>query len=77
MADRKNYCLRLDDFRSNIRTTWEQLLIESDFCDVTLACRGGKIKTHRIIISHSRPVLKDILKQNLSEIPVIYLKDIE
>ena len=44
--------LRFNEFGSNIRTSWQQLLIDKDFCDVTLACEDGQILSHRLIISH-------------------------
>ena len=39
-------------------------LITKDFCDVTLACEDKQIKTHKVIISSSSPVLRNILKFN-------------
>ena len=61
LAAGESFCLRLTQFGDNIRTTWQQLQVEKDFCDVTLACKDGQISTHKIIISHSSPVLKNIL----------------
>ena len=43
--------LCFNEFGSNIRTTWQQLLIDKDFCDVTLACDDGQIQSHKIIVS--------------------------
>ena len=77
MAGAENYSFRLDEFGSIIETTWKLLLEEKDFCDVTLACSYGEIKTHKIIISHSSPVLTHILKQNLNKNPVIYVNGVK
>ena len=77
MAIRENDCFRLNEYGSNIRTTWQQLQIDKDFCDVTMVCDDGQIKTHRIIVSHSSPLLKDILKQSPSQNSVIYLRGVK
>ena len=71
LAAGETFCFRLTQFGDNIRTTWQQLQVEDDFCDVTLACKDGQIPTHKIIISHSSPVLKNILNQNSNQNQVI------
>ena len=77
MANGDNFCLRLTGFGSNIKESWQQLQIDKDFCDVTLACKDGQIQSHRIILSHSSPVLKDILKQNANSNPFIYIRGVK
>ena len=69
--------LHFNEFGSNIRTTWQQLLIDKDFCGVTLACDDGQIQSHKIIVSHSSPVLKNILKQIFGQNPIIYFKSVK
>ena len=64
-------------FEKNIRATWQQLQGERYFCNVTLACKDGKNLTHKIIISHSIPVLKNLLNQNMNQNPVIYLRGVK
>ena len=44
-----------------VKASWKQLLSESDFCDVTLVCDDGHIKTHKFIISSYSPFLNNIL----------------
>ena len=41
MAGNDNYCFRLDEFEGNAITYWQQLQMENDFCDVTLACEDS------------------------------------
>ena len=69
--------LHFNEFGSNIRTTWQQLLIDKDFCGVTLACDDGQIQSHKIIVSNSSPILENILKQTSSQNPVIYLTGVK
>merc|ERR1719482_1617538 len=74
MADNENYCLRLNEFEGNAKIYWQKLQTENDLCDVTLACEDKQIKTHKLIISSCSPVLRNILKLNLTSHPVIYLR---
>ena len=69
--------LCVNEFGSNIRTILQQLLIDKDFCDVTLACEDGQIQSNKIILSHSSPVLKNILKQISCQNHIIYFKSVK
>ena len=60
MADNDTFCLRLDEFERHIKTSWQELQIEPDFCDLTLACEDKQIKTHKVIVSACSPVLRNI-----------------
>ena len=71
------FCISSNNFGNGIRSTWQELQVNKEFCDVTLACSDGKIEGHKIIMSHSSPVLKDILKQTSGQNPVIYLRGVE
>ena len=72
MVSTDNFCLRLNEFEKNIKTSWKELQEESDFCDVTLACEQKKIKTHKLIISACSPVLR-----NQNPHPLIYLRRVK
>lgn len=41
------------------------------FCDMTLSCDKRQIKTHKLIISFCSSVLRNILKLNQTQHPVI------
>ena len=56
MASNENYCLKLNGFEGNAKLYWQELQLENDFCDVTLACEDNQIKTHQLIISSCSPV---------------------
>ena len=36
----------------DITTSWQELQIENDLCDVTLACEDNQIKAYKIIYPH-------------------------
>merc|ERR1719469_341885 len=76
--DQDNYYhLFSNQFESNIKSTWQELQTEKDFCDLTLACEDKQIQTHKIIISSSSPIFRNILKQNSNPHPVIYLRGVK
>ena len=77
MANSETFCLRLNEFESNIKTTWQGFETKQEFCDVTLACDEKQIRTHKLIISASSPVLGHILKQNSRQHPLIYLRGVK
>ena len=77
MAFDKELCLYSHEFESNIKTTWQKLQKENDFFDVTLACGDKQVETHKIIISSSSSIFKSILKQNLNQHPIIYLRGVK
>ena len=76
MDQDNNYLLRLPQFGTNIKTTWQELQTQTDFCDMTLACEDKQILTHKVIISSSSPILRNILKQIFNPLPVIYLSGV-
>ena len=45
-----------------------------DFLDVTIACDDGQIDAHKIIISAASPFFQNILKRNLHNHQLLYLK---
>ena len=77
MASGENFCLRLNEFERNVKTYWQQLRDEKDFCDVSLSCDDGHIKTHKILISCCSSVLKNILTLNQNPHPFIYLRTVK
>ena len=51
MANYENFCLHLNEFKRNVKTSYQQPQDENDFCDAPLACGDGHIKTHTVLIS--------------------------
>ena len=77
MVGNDSFCLRLNQFERNVKTAWQDMQAEADYCDVTLACEDKQIKTHKLIISSCSPVLRNILKSNQNQHPFIYLKGVK
>ena len=56
------FCLKWNDFESNISTAFRDLREDKDFFDVTLACDEEQIEAHKVILSACSPFFKTILK---------------
>ena len=77
MSIEDSFYLTLNEFGKTVRTIWKTLQTENDFYDMTMACGDTLIQTHKVIISAMSPVLRNILKQNSNQHPLIYLKGIK
>ena len=72
----EKFCLKWDDFRNNIIESIPEL--KEDFCDVTLASEGNhQINAHRVILSASSPLLRDMLRNNTHSHPLLYMRKIK
>ena len=77
MGSAEKFCLRWNDFESNISEAFRELREDKDFFDVTLACDDDQIKAHKVILSACSPFFRTILKNNRHEHPLLYLKGVK
>merc|ERR1712096_385228 len=77
MAPHETFLLRLNEFEDVIKSCWQELQRENDFCDITLACEDRQIETHKFVISAFSPVLRNILKLHQNPHPLIYLRKVK
>ena len=73
----EKFCLRWNDFETNISTAFRELREDKDFFDVTLACEDEQIQAHKVILSACSPFFKTILKKHSHAHPLLYLKGIQ
>merc|ERR1719232_1549636 len=74
-----NYCLKWDNFESNISSSFRELREDSEFFDVTLCCDNGTdiVQAHKVILAACSPLFRKILSnQNNQQNPLLYLKGI-
>jgi len=76
MASEK-FCLRWNDFESNISVAFRELREEKDFFDVTLACDDSQVQAHKVILSACSPFFRNILRRNPHQHPLLYLKGVK
>jgi len=76
MSSAEKFCLRWNDFETNISTAFKQLREDKDFFDVTLACEDEQLDAHKVVLAACSPFFRAILKRNRHEHPLLYLKGI-
>ena len=74
----EKFCLKWNDFESNLSVAFRELREEKDFFDVTLACEdSSQIEAHKVILSACSTFFKDILKKNPHQHPLLYLRGVK
>ena len=70
----EKFCLRWNDFESNISVAIRELRDDNDFFYVTLACDDEQIQAHKMILNACSPFFRTILRHNSHQHPLLYLK---
>jgi len=73
----EKFCLKWNEFESNVSTAFRELRDDKDFFDVTLACEGNQLEAHKVILSACSPFFRAVLKRNPHSHPLLYLKGIK
>jgi len=77
MTNTEKFCLRWNDFETNISLAFRELREEKDFFDVTLACDDSQIQAHKVILSACSPFFRNVLRRNPHQHPLLYLKGVK
>jgi len=77
MGSNEKFCLRWNDFESNISVAFREIREEKDFFDCTISCGARQIQAHKLILSACSPFFRSILRQNPHQHPLLYLKGVE
>lgn len=80
MGTSDNFCLRWNDFETNISSSFRELRRDSEFFDVTLCCDNGtdRVGAHKVILAACSPFFRRILGHNANTPnPLLYLKGIQ
>jgi hypothetical protein len=73
----EKFCLRWNDFETNISEAFRELREEKDFFDVTVACDDNQIQAHKVILSACSPFFRNVLRRNPHQHPLLYLKGVK
>jgi len=76
MDDSEHFCLRWNDFESNISATFRSMREEKDFFDVTLACEDRQVQAHKVILAACSPFFRNVLRRNPHQHPLLFLKGV-
>jgi len=74
MSNSEKFCLRWNDFESNISVAFRELREDKEFFDVTLVCDEDQIQAHKVILSACSPFFRSVLRRNRHEHPLLYMK---
>ncbi|XP_050684190.1 protein bric-a-brac 1-like isoform X2 [Leptidea sinapis] len=72
----QQFCLRWNNYQSNLTSCFDQLLQTETLVDVTLACDGKKLKAHKVVLSACSPYFQSLFTDNPSEHPIVFLQNI-
>ena len=73
----EKFCLKWNDFHSNVSKSFSRLRHENEFYDVTLVSDDQKqMSAHKLILSSCSEYFRNILKQNNHQNPLLCLDGI-
>ncbi|KAG7313410.1 hypothetical protein JYU34_000530 [Plutella xylostella] len=73
----QQFCLRWNNYQSNLASCFDQLLQTESFVDVTLACEGQSLKAHKVVLSACSPYFQTLFMDNPCRHPIIIMRDIK
>ena len=75
MTTPEKFCLRWNDFKDNVSTSFASLREDKDLSDVTLACEDGQqMVAHKVILASSSPFFQNLFRRNKHEHTLIYMR---
>lgn len=77
MEREEKFCLKWNDYSSNLEKSFRDLRTEKILFDVTLACENTQVEAHKVVLSACSNFFKDILKNNPHPHPLLYLRGIK
>ena len=73
----EKFCLKWNDFQTNVTSSFNKLRNEDDFYDVTLVSDDHlQVSAHKLVLSSCREYFKNILKVNKHSHPLLCLEGI-
>ncbi|XP_017783497.1 PREDICTED: protein bric-a-brac 1-like isoform X3 [Nicrophorus vespilloides] len=69
----QHYCLRWNNYQTNMTSVFHQLLQNEAFVDVTLACNDLSLKAHKVVLSACSSYFQKLLLENPCKHPTIIM----
>ena len=76
MATKEKFCLKWNDFESNISSSFKDIKDEKDFMDVTLSCGESQVTAHKVVLSACSSFFRSVLRRNPHQHPLLYMKGV-
>ena len=77
MVTTEKFCLRWNEFETNLRVAIQESRVEGDLYDCTLICGSRQVQAHKLVLAACSPFFRNIFKQNPHHHPLLYLKGIK
>ena len=78
MSSNEKFCLKWNDFKDNLGSTFGSLREDTEFSDVTLASEDGQqLEAHKVVLTVSSPFFKRLLQRSKHYHPIIYMRGIK
>ncbi len=71
----ENYSLRWNNHQSHILESFDALLQQNSFVDVTLVCADRSLRAHKVVLSACSPFFEKLFNDTPCKHPLIVLKD--
>ncbi|XP_053956837.1 protein bric-a-brac 2-like [Anastrepha ludens] len=75
-TQQQQFCLRWNNYQTNLTNVFDELLQNESFVDVTLACEGQSIKAHKMVLSACSPYFQALFYDNPCQHPIIIMRDV-
>lgn len=72
----EQFSLRWNNFHTNLKSGFHDLLQQAEMVDVTLAVDGHFLQAHKVVLSICSPYFKMMFKTNPCKHPIVILKDV-
>ncbi|XP_023240119.1 protein bric-a-brac 2-like isoform X2 [Centruroides sculpturatus] len=69
----QQFYFKWKNYEENMMSSFKQFLTTEHLMDVTLSCEGRQMKAHKLILSASSSLLKNIFQDNPHQYPIIVL----
>ncbi|XP_055841630.1 protein bric-a-brac 2 [Episyrphus balteatus] len=75
-SSHQQFCLRWNNYQTNLTNVFDELLQSESFVDVTLACEGQSIKAHKMVLSACSPYFQSLFYDNPCQHPIVIMRDV-
>ncbi|XP_014479112.1 PREDICTED: zinc finger and BTB domain-containing protein 14-like isoform X2 [Dinoponera quadriceps] len=72
----KTFNLTWNNHLANLSGLFETLYKSGSLTDVTLACQGGMLRAHRLVLAACSPYFERVFKEHYGEQPILILKGV-
>lgn len=72
----QQFCLKWNNYQSNMSEVFQNMLQNENLVDVTLACEGANLKAHKMVLAACSPYFQSLFVTNPCKHPIVILKDV-